>query len=109
MTVGELIKALKKFDNDAEVVVKGVVDASECDENSLAQLPIISADIEGVDKDNGFGGGVSISCQFEENPDAEQAFGNNYEDDDEYYNEDAEEYQDMHIVDDDDEEEDEFY
>ena len=29
MTVGELVKALKKFDEDAEVVVKGIVDTSE--------------------------------------------------------------------------------
>ena len=80
MTVGELVKALKKFDEDAEVVVKGIVDTSEWRSLCPAQLSIISTEIECVD-DDGNNGDVGICCQFEETPDADLEFGSNYDND----------------------------
>lgn len=79
MTVGELVKALKKFDEDAEVVVKGIVDTSEWRSLCPAQLSIISTEIECVD--DGSNGDVGICCQFEETPDADLEFGSNYDND----------------------------
>lgn len=80
MTVGELIRQLKKFDEDAEVVVKGIADTSEWRSLCPAQLSIISTEIECVDND-GNNGDVGICCQFEETPDADLEFGSNYDND----------------------------